>query len=155
MENGDLNQFLVMRPNANRLGLVRILRATYCVELRGAQSFTSCRMSPRACTTFIPVTWFTGVSWGYVVCIPLSASSPADFVQGCILVDHACRARISEFASATIHLNQDSVRTAGAPHTAPVQWTAPEVLEGKPLTKRADVFSFAMLMVEVSSANAA
>jgi hypothetical protein len=70
-------------------------------------------------------------------------------------VDRSGRARVTDFASANVHLKQGSPCSAMAPPHLPVRWTAPEVLEGKPLTKDADVFSFAMLMIEVSFAYAA
>ena len=68
-----------------------------------------------------------------------------------VLVDHLGRARITDFALAAI--SQDKCSTCGVTkmHKNGTRWTAPEILEETgPLTKKADVFSFAMVMIEVS-----
>ena len=68
-----------------------------------------------------------------------------------ILVDHLGRARITDFALAAV--SQDKCSTCGVMkmHKNNTRWTAPEILEETgPLTKKADVFSFAMVMIEVS-----
>lgn len=66
-----------------------------------------------------------------------------------ILVDQNGRARVSDFSFATV--NHSWCSTCVAKIYPDTRWTAPEVLKGKqPLTKEADVFSFAMIVVEVS-----
>lgn len=67
-----------------------------------------------------------------------------------ILVDQSGRARITDFSLATVDYSQCS--TCGVVKIYnDTRWTAPEVLERtRPLTKEADVFSFAMVVVEVS-----
>ncbi|KAF9789481.1 kinase-like protein [Thelephora terrestris] len=67
-----------------------------------------------------------------------------------ILVDATGRARITDFGLATVTQNVDSFRsTAGEPAHTP-RWTAPEILGGEGShSTEADVFSFAMVMIEV------
>lgn len=68
-------------------------------------------------------------------------------VQPNIMVDAFRHARITDFGLARKHgTSEDSNATAGG--TA--RWTAPEILKGEGIpSKEADVFSFAMVMVEV------
>ena len=75
-----------------------------------------------------------------------------DATQSDILVDQHSRARIADFTFAIIRSNRGIPCGTIESHnsTAP-RWTAPEVLGGKAsLSKKADIFSFAMLMIEVS-----
>jgi len=67
-----------------------------------------------------------------------------------VFVDRLGRARITDFSLAAINRSQCS--TCGVTWIYnDTPWTAPEVLDGtRPLTKEADVFSFAMVVVEVS-----
>ena len=59
---------------------------------------------------------------------------------------HGC-ARITDFGLAR---NQDIAEQVGATPGGTARWTAPEISEGRGTqSKRADVFSFAMVMVEV------
>ena len=66
-------------------------------------------------------------------------------------MDDAGRARITDFGLATVTQNLDSMRISedeDEGHTA--RWTAPEILhEEGTYSKEADVFSFAMVMIEV------
>ena len=67
-----------------------------------------------------------------------------------ILVDAAGRARITDFGLAMVTQDLDSVRTAVGDHGHTVRWTAPEILnEQGTYSKEADIFSFAMVMIEV------
>ena len=71
-------------------------------------------------------------------------------VQPNILVDASGHARIADFGLATITQNMDSMQGAsdGPGHTA--RWTAPEILNDQgTYSREADVFSFAMVMIEV------
>lgn len=71
------------------------------------------------------------------------------FGQLHILVDNSGRARIADFGLATITQNLDSIRSASLQHGCSPRWTAPEILDGKRYSKEADIFSFAMVMIEV------
>ena len=67
-----------------------------------------------------------------------------------ILVDATGRARITDFGLATVTQNLDSMRSASDDKGHTARWTAPEILnEQGTYSKEADVFSFAMVMVEV------
>jgi len=63
-------------------------------------------------------------------------------------VDSSGRARIADFGLATVARNIDSMRNASQCGGAS-RWTAPEVLNGGSHTKEMDLFSFAMVMIEV------
>ncbi|KAF9643683.1 kinase-like protein, partial [Thelephora ganbajun] len=66
-----------------------------------------------------------------------------------ILVDDSGHIRIADFGDATIVKDQDSVEDDlnGLPPST--RWDAPEVIDGGPHSKESDVFSFAMVMIEV------
>ena len=71
-------------------------------------------------------------------------------VQPNILIDGNHRARITDFGLATVTQNLDSIRglLVNEGHTA--RWSAPEILNDVgTYSKEADVFSFAMVMIEV------
>ena len=71
-------------------------------------------------------------------------------VQPNILVDAASHARITDFGLATVTQNLDSIRSASGDHGHTARWTAPEILsEEGSYSKEADVFSFAMVAIEV------
>ena len=71
-------------------------------------------------------------------------------VQKSILVDRLCCARITDFGFATVARDIDSVHYTLNDVYPTVRWTAPEILmyRGK-RSKEADVFAFAMVMIEV------
>ena len=75
----------------------------------------------------------------------------ADITQANILVDHFGRARVTDFALATVYPRQAPTHDAMEISDYNTRWTAPEVLDAGLLTKKADVFSFAMLIIEVRS----
>ena len=70
-----------------------------------------------------------------------------------VLIDNNDRARLGGFSSLTIIPGElvitplastsNTTRSAGS-----IQWSAPEVLEGGAPSKKADVFSLAMVMIE-------
>ena len=63
-------------------------------------------------------------------------------------MDDSGNACIADFGLATLTQDLDSVQSAYCQRGAP-RWTAPEVLDGGPFSKEADIFSFAMVMIEV------
>ena len=72
------------------------------------------------------------------------------YVQPNILVDDAGHARITDFGLVTLARNLDSIRSASGDQGHTIQWTAPEILSDHgPYSKEADVFSFAMVVIEV------
>ena len=65
-------------------------------------------------------------------------------------MDDEGHARITYFGLATVAQDFDSMRSAEEDHGHTARWTAPEILsEMGTYSKEADVFSFAMVMVEV------
>ncbi|KAF9645415.1 kinase-like protein [Thelephora ganbajun] len=66
-----------------------------------------------------------------------------------ILVDNSGHARVADFGFAMVTQNLDSMPSASHHNGHTPRWTAPEVLNEGPHTKEADVFSFAMVMIEV------
>jgi len=65
-------------------------------------------------------------------------------------MDPTGRARITDFGLAAVTQDLDSVRSASGDRGHTVRWTAPEILEEQgTYSKEADVFSFAMVMIEV------
>lgn len=99
-----------------------------------------------------------GASVGYVPRDTLYFSNLINTTQASILVDQLGRARVGDFTFATIATSQDTLQGTHCGATVldnlPARWTAPEVLnEKRPLSKKSDVFSFAMVMYAVSSIN--
>lgn len=71
-------------------------------------------------------------------------------VQSNVLVDETGRARITDFALAIVIRKQHSIRTPLNKRGHTARWTAPEILnETGSYSKEADVFSFAMVVIEV------
>ena len=70
--------------------------------------------------------------------------------QSNVLVDTTGRARITGFGLAMVTQNLDSMRNAPAEHGHSARWIAPEILDDQgTFSKEADVFSFAMVTIEV------
>ena len=63
-------------------------------------------------------------------------------------MDDSGNARIADFGFASVAQNLDSVQSALC-QRGTLQWTAPEVLNEGSYSKEADIFSFAMVMIEV------
>ena len=67
-----------------------------------------------------------------------------------ILVDAAGHARVADFGLATVTQDLDSIRNASDDRGGGVRWIAPEILSDRGThSKEADVFSFAMVTIEV------
>ena len=66
-----------------------------------------------------------------------------------ILVDGSGSAYLADFCLATVTQNLDSVRSASCQRGHTQRWAAPEVLTKGTFSKEADIFSLAMVMVEV------
>ena len=72
--------------------------------------------------------------------------------QSNVLMDTTGHARITDFGLAMVAQNPDSVQNASAEYVHNVRWTAPEILDGKgTYSMGADVFSFAMVTIEVGT----
>ena len=111
----------------------------------------------RASATFTPATWFTETLRGYVVVQNLvpplckrPASKTCSWTTPVVLVDDTGCARIADFGLATVTQNLDSIRSASRQHGHTPRWTAPEILKEEGVhSKESDIFSFAMVMIEV------
>ncbi|KAF9643873.1 kinase-like protein [Thelephora ganbajun] len=66
-----------------------------------------------------------------------------------VLVDDSGHARIIDFGEATLVKGEDSVEDDSDRPRHTLRWAAPEVLSERTSSKAADVFSFAMLMIEI------
>ena len=76
--------------------------------------------------------------------------NPLTPAQSNILVDATGRARITDFGLAVITQNLESIRCASAEHGNSARWIAPEILDDRgTYSKGGDVFSFAMVAIEV------
>ena len=65
-------------------------------------------------------------------------------------MDAAGRALIADCGLAMVTQNMDSIRGAPDEHGNSTRWIAPEILDNRgTFSKEADVFSFAMVMIEV------
>ena len=89
-----------------------------------------------------------GTSKGYVV--PTFFHHLIDINQHNILVDDSGHARITDFGIAKVTQNLDSLQnTSVHDNSFTPRWAAPEVLRYGTPSKESDIFSFAMVMVEV------
>jgi len=66
-----------------------------------------------------------------------------------IFMDDSGHARIGDFGLAMLTHNPDSVQSATLQQGYTPRWAAPEVLSKGTYGKEADIFSFAMVMIEV------
>ena len=64
-------------------------------------------------------------------------------------MDESGRVRIADFGFAAVTQNPDSVGNSTTPDGCTLRWTAPEILNGGLASREGDVFSFAMVMIEV------
>ena len=71
------------------------------------------------------------------------------FGQSNILVDADGHARITDFRLAAVGSEAAPEQTSSDQRVGSQQWSAPEVLEGDPTSKETDIFSLAMVMIEV------
>ena len=66
-----------------------------------------------------------------------------------VLVDTTGRAQITDFGLATFTQDLDSMRNTSAEDGDSARWIAPEIFDRGTYSKESDVFSFAMVMIEV------
>lgn len=83
--------------------------------------------------------WLSYISLHYL----LTPSQPN------ILVDGSGRARIVDFGLTTVTQSLDPMQRVSRQRVHTVRWSAPEVLNEEVYSKEADIFAFAMVMVEV------
>ena len=145
MSGGDLPYYLKENPDADRLELVCALllclshahsRYQLSDVARGICHLHSCNV-------------IHGDLKGVCVCSTSRFTMALTPGQPNVLVDHSGNALIADFGLATVAQNLDSVQstTHRGGHTP--RWAAPEVLTEGTFSKEADIFSFAMVMIEV------
>ena len=66
-----------------------------------------------------------------------------------ILVDESGHAHIADFGLSMVTKNLTSIPSARLKGCSTIRWAAPELMEHGIYEKEADVFSFAMVMIEV------
>ena len=65
------------------------------------------------------------------------------------VVDNVPHARIVDFGIAVVTKNANSIRPATLQRANTPRWSAPEILREQSPTKESDIYSFAMVMIEV------
>ena len=65
------------------------------------------------------------------------------------VVDNIPHARIADFGVTIVTKNVDSIRTDTCQDVHTPRWSAPEILRKQNPTKESDVYSFAMVTIEV------
>jgi serine/threonine protein kinase len=65
------------------------------------------------------------------------------------VVDKIPHARLADFGIATVTKNLDSIRSETRQDVHTPRWSAPEIIREHNPTKESDVYSFAMVMIEV------
>ena len=65
------------------------------------------------------------------------------------VVDNIPHARLADFGIATVTKNLDSIRTETRQDVHTPRWSAPEILREQNPTKESDIYSFAMVTIEV------
>ena len=144
MSGGDLPDYLRKNPGADRLGLVRVPSVVPIPRLPRCQlsDVTSGLHHLHSCNVI------HGDLKGVCSCV-ISFTALLTPGQPNVLVDHSGNALIADFGLATVTQNMDSIQSAThqAGHTP--RWAAPEVLLEGTFSKEADIFAFAMVMIEV------
>ena len=93
---------------------------------------------------------FMEISEGYAIVLDHFTTGALTPNQPTVLVDATGRARITDCGLAVVTRNLDSIRSAPDEREHSTRWTAPEILANQgTFSKEADVFSFAMVMIEV------
>ena len=107
-------------------------------------------MSQKALIISTPATSFMGISRECATILDRLTTGILTSNQSNILVDTTGRARITDCGVAMVTQNLDLVRSAPDEHGNSTRWIAPEILDDRgSFSKETDVFSFAMVMVEV------
>ena len=146
MPGGDLTEYIASHPDADRPSLVSDLPASLYEILtpssavwcrRGSQTPAFARHNSRRTQRG---TWLFFVSFNHFI----------DLRQSNILVDASGNARITDFGLVMVTQDLDSLRGGSDECRDGARWIAPEILESRgAYSKEADVFSFAMVVIEV------
>ena len=151
MENGTITQYVRKYHQVDRVGLVSELASTapshfknWILQLwdvaNGLHYLHSCEIIHGD---------LKGVSLVLFLQLYGTRSLTSVNPKANILVDENGHARLTDFGLTAITRGDNSIRSPANPAVASTTWAAPEVLEGRPETKEGDVFTFAMVSVEV------
>jgi serine/threonine protein kinase len=135
---GDLREYIKKHPDADRLGLVRVLPVTFDPPLIPAASYV---MLPKAFTFLHSRNIVHGDLKGVRDCFKPLFTTVLTRVQSNILLDAANHARITDFGLTTVTQNLDSIRSASDDQGHIGQWTAPEILNEEGHTAKKPIFS--------------
>ena len=153
MENSRITEYVRNNPNVNRINLVSGFTSavTTLFERQNLQLWDVANGLHYLHSRNVIHGDLKGVShpichsrfsWSQIL---ISVNSKAN-----ILIDKDGHARLTDFGLASITRGEYSIfspQESSAENTA--TWAAPEVLRGSPATKEGDVFTFAMVAVEV------
>jgi serine/threonine protein kinase len=146
MPGGGLPEYIKKTPNADRLGLVRFFRLFVTARLPRYQLSDVARGLSYLHSRSVVHGGLKGVRGRSESRLP-AVLTPC---QPSILVDNSGRARIADFGFATIPQSGGSAESVSVDHDDTARWIAPEISnEQGTYSKEADVFSFAMVMIEV------
>jgi len=145
MSCGDLTGYIANNPEADRLNLVGVFSTGRTTSLRHHQ--LSDVAGGLNYLHFCDVIHgdLKGVSDCYGSCLTTALTSS----QTNVLVDTTGRAQITDFGLATFTQDLDSMRNTSAEDGDSARWIAPEIFDRGTYSKESDVFSFAMVMIEV------
>jgi len=143
------------RPNGvhhkpSRRGQVVSRGCPFSRTVRRAYPFPSYLILQRALITSTSAMLFMEISGGYVIILDHFTTVILTPNQPNILMDTTGRALITDCGLAMVTQNLGSIRSAPDEHGHITRWIAPEILANQgTFSKEADVFSFAMVMIEV------
>jgi len=146
MPSGDLPEYIKNNPNADRLGLVGVPPVVFA-----SNAYSSYQLSDvaRGLCYLHSRNVIHGDLKGVCDCCVSRFNIVLTPRQLNILMDSSNSARIADFGLATVTQNLDSMRSTTCQRGHTVRWTAPELLSEGTYSKETDMFSFAMVMIEV------
>ena len=149
MPGGDLSDYIEANPGADRLGLVRIPLVVITSCLPGCQLHDAAKGLDYLHSRNVIHGDLKGVCDRPELHFTI-VLTPHQFNIVVDVVGDNPRACLADFGVTLVTKNLDSLRSATRDRTRAPRWSAPEILEGKSNPSReSDVFSFAMVMVEV------
>ena len=150
MPAGDLSKYLLKNPDSNRIGLVGVdLVALPVIAFSPQQLAFRDRRGPPLLALPKCDPWR---SQGCKLLFRISTHPSIHTHQMNILVevvDDIPHARIADFGIAIVTMNLDSIRPPTRQEAHTPRWSAPEILREQNPTKESDIYSFAMVAIEV------
>ena len=151
MPNGDLTEYLSKNPGANRIRLVSPPLNHYCINANYPQAI-GCSGRPRLSSREAHCTrrsergkrlfWFA-----------FGCGCANILYQSNVLISRRGRARLTDFGFTSVVRGLNSVLVPEL-QGCTLRWAAPEVIRGEGRnTQEADIYSFAMVVIEVGPLN--